>query len=177
MNVLIISNLTLFLIFLSVYLYIKNSISGHLFYNVILLDSLIYFVFPILVFLINIILYVNLNDSHILTIFVPLTIPIYKIISKVIKFILDYKLYKNYEDQICNKLIELLASMYIYVDKTNIVLSLYKRNNVIYCDAYIKVLDIENKNKKKDELKFKLADTFRNVKFNIIFDVRFNYRR
>ncbi|WP_252241848.1 hypothetical protein [Clostridium sp. ZBS18] len=119
----------------------------------------------------------NHLNSHILIIFIPLTIPIYKIISKAIKFILDYKLYKNYEDQICNKVIELLASMSIYVDKTNIVLSLYKHNSVIYCDAYIKVLDIENKNKKKDELKFKLADAFRNVKFNVIFDVRFNYRR
>ena len=180
MNVLIISNLILFLIFLCVYLYIKSSISSFLFYNVLFLDILIYFVFPVLVSIVNSILYISLKLNNLLiliVLFVPLTIPIYKIISKIIKFILVYKLYKIYEDRIYYNLMELLASMNIYVDKSNIILSLYKHNNVIYCDAYIKVLDIKDKNKKKDELKFKLADTFKNIKFNIIFDVKFNYKQ
>ncbi|WP_242834107.1 hypothetical protein [Clostridium butyricum] len=136
-----------------------------------------YFAFPILVFLINIILYLNLNNLYILAVCAPLTIPTYKIISRAIKFVLDYKLYKNYEDQIFNELIELLDSMSIYVDKRNIVLNIYKRNNIISCDVYIKILDIENKTKKKDELKFKLTDAFKNINFNIIFDVKFNYKR
>lgn len=175
MNVLIISNLILILILLGIYLYIRNSLFKHLFINVLILDILIYYIFPILISILNVILCITLNFNSLFlgVAFTPLAIPIFKVIFRIIIFIREYTLYNNYENSIYCKLIELLKSMDIYVGKEKITLDLRKSNKGIYCDAYIKVLDIKDKDKQKDELVRKLEETFNNIKFRVIFDVQF----
>lgn len=179
MNILIISNLILFIVLLGIYLYIKYYISKSLFYNAVIFDILIYFIFPIIVFFINIVLcsILNLDILFLAATFVPLTVPIFKLGYKYFVSMGDHKLYNTYSDRIRSELIELLPLTEILVDKSNITLYLKKINNVISCDVYIKTSDIQEKEKKKEKIKSMLTDIFINVKFNVIFDIKFKYKK